>query len=176
MHHVPTLGHLLFTLILSAAFFYFGQCSKAQHSYKFKLCCVILSSSETEVREQKFGKVQTSCVCVVSELLFLCKLGYIMSKGPHSVLETFVTSLIFVSFPKVRSALSRYLWRGQCLEHTWKQSIYFSFILLYFACHAMPEDPELLVEEVPRNHIITKQFNCLVTWVCCCLLNPCAFL
>lgn len=75
VHHVPTLGHLLFKLLLSAAFFYFGQFSKVQHSYKFTECCVILSSSETEVREQKFGKVQTSCVCVDSELLFLCKLG-----------------------------------------------------------------------------------------------------
>lgn len=55
--------------------FYFGQCSKAQLSYKFTKCCVILSSSETEVREQKFGKVQTNCIHVVSELLFLCKLG-----------------------------------------------------------------------------------------------------
>lgn len=51
VQHVPTLEHLLFTLLLSAAFFYFGQCSKAQHSYKFTKCCVILSSSETEVRE-----------------------------------------------------------------------------------------------------------------------------
>lgn len=66
-------SHLLFTLLLSAAFFYFGPGSKAQHSHKFTECCVILSSSETDVREQKFGKVQTSCV--FSELLFLCKLG-----------------------------------------------------------------------------------------------------
>lgn len=41
--------------------FYFGQCSEAQHSYKFTKCCVILSSSETKVRELKFADKLHQC-------------------------------------------------------------------------------------------------------------------